>query len=66
MRDLKAEAAEIAGPNVLVRVRESKKATFKVWGAWEVHIKHPCDKRGKCVVTLVHLNNTVFEAPQPY
>lgn len=53
MSPLKTEAAKYAGPGQLCRVRENRKNPMSQWFAWDVHVKYPHERAGKCVVTLV-------------
>lgn len=61
MRNLKAEAQALAASmgGQLVRVRENRKARGH-WAAWDVHVKNPHARAGRCIVTLVHRLNTPF------
>lgn len=59
MRNLKAEAQAFATPGQLVRVRENRRARGH-WAAWDVHVKNPHARAGRCIVTLIHRINTPF------
>lgn len=62
LRNMKREAELFAPAGVLLRVRENRKGctTSPHWAAWDVHFKAPGAKAGKCLVTFIHRNSTVF------
>lgn len=59
LRNLKAEAQAFAASGQLVRVRENRRACGP-WAAWDVHVKDPNARAGRCIVTLIHRLNTQF------
>jgi len=61
-RNLRKEAIGIATGldalkhNSLIRVREAPrqpKSTRHLYNSWDVHVRGPNDRAGKCVVTLI-------------
>ncbi len=65
LRNLRNEA-QIFAPSIpcLLRVKENRKIRKlrpdSKWAGWDVHVKLPGQRAGKCVVTLIHLSGTRF------
>lgn len=62
LRNMREESLLFCPAGSVVRVRENAKGcrTSPHWGAWDCHFKAADAPRGKCFVTLVHLNGTKF------